>query len=112
SGDRAADRDRPQTRFLGWDSVDTTADDRLGRPVFIDQHRLGSPLPPEGDVLRSELLPTNDERAGLARGCSGIQLIAEPTDMSGGQLDQAVPAGPPQRVAKLLDGPILGKQVH
>ena len=43
-------------------------------------------------MLRPQLLSTDDEGGAAARNVVGIELIAEPPEMSRSNLDKAVPA--------------------
>ena len=69
-------------------------------------------LPPEGDVLRRQLLAADDEGARPARGLAGLQFIAEPPEVSRSDLDQAIVARSPECVAQLLDAQIFIEQVN
>ena len=101
----------PEIAWSARHAVHAAADDRLGRTVLVDQDRLRRVLPPEGDVLRRQLLAADDEGSRPARGLAGLQFIAEPPQVSRSDLDQAVVARSPESVAQLLDAQIFVEQV-
>src|SRR5262249_8860908 len=84
----------------------------LGRTVLVDQDRLGRVLPPEGDVLRPELLSTDDEGSRSPCSIPGTHLFAEPMEMSRSDLHQAVVARAPECLAQLLDAQLFVEQVN
>ena len=102
----------PEIGLVARHAVDAAADDRLGRTVLVDQGGFRRVLPPEGDVLGPQLLSTDDKGSRPACGIAGIHLVAEPTEMSRSDLDQAVVARSPECLAQLLDAQVFVEQVN
>ena len=111
-GDRPSDRDGAGNRLVARHAVDATADDRLGRPVLIDQRGFGACCRQKATCSVRQLLATDDKRSRPAPGIAGIHLIAEPPEMSRSDLDQAVVARLPECLAQLLDAQVIIEQVN
>ena len=110
-GDRPPDRDGARDGLVARHAVDATADDRLGRPVLVDQRGLGACCRQKATCSGRQLLAADDEGSRPARGIAGIHLIAEPAEMSRRDLDQAVVARSPECLAQLLDAQVFVEQV-
>ena len=110
--DRPSDRERARGGAVAREGVDATADDRLRRPVFVDDQRPGGVLAPEGDVLGRELLAADDERPRPPGGLVGRNLPAEQLEVRRGDLDEAVARASPDGFGERLDALVLVEQVH
>ena len=111
-GDGPADRHGAFDVFAGGYLIDAAADDRLCRPVFVDQPSLGRVLAPERQMLARQGLATDHENPRASGGLVRRELATEQIEVCGGELDEAETALSLKRGREGLDFVDLRHQMH
>ena len=101
----------PIGRIVRLNFIRAAAHHGFRRPVFVDQSRCRSGLPPQEQALGHQVLPADDEDFRRARRLFRFDLLIQQFQVRRSDFDQAAIFPTPQGLHQALPAPSLGKNL-